>query len=103
MSDRVHQCPFINRADSRCSQNMTLERLQYAFSHCFGTYHACPSFVELMADRKMRRGENVTLTGRSIAHGTAVAAVAAQQELVQVHVSAAAAAARSAGYSKRTA
>jgi hypothetical protein len=74
---------------------MNLDRLQYAYGLCFGTYHACPVFVELLADRKMRRGENVTLTGRSIAHGSAVGAAAAAGELVQVKISA--------GYSKRTA
>lgn len=91
MSDRGHQCPFINKADTRCSHNFTLERIEQAFEHCFSSYHACPVFVELLAERRIRRGDNITITARNVAH----AAAAANGELVQVQVSA--------NYSKRTA
>ena len=88
MSDR-HHCPFINRADARCSHNFTLDRLQQAYGLCFNSYHACPVFVELLAERRIRRGENISITARNVSHaGT-------NGQLVQVQVSA--------GYAKRTA
>lgn len=91
MSDRGHHCPFINRADARCSHNFTLDRIEQAFDLCFSSYHACPVFVELLAERRIRRGDNISITARDVAH----AAVANDGELVQVQVSA--------GYAKRTA
>jgi hypothetical protein len=97
MSDRGLQCPFINRADSRCSHNFTLDRLDQAFELCFNSYHACPVFVELLAERRIRReGDNaLSITARNAAHAAAVAAISARQQLVQVKVAA--------GYAKQTA
>jgi hypothetical protein len=89
MSDRGHQCPFINRGDTRCSHNFTLDRLEQAYDLCFNSYHACPVFVELLAERRIRRGENISITARKVAHA------AAAGELVQVTVAA--------HYAKRTA
>ena len=52
-------CPFLNRADDRCSANFSLDHLQHAFHHCFGTYQACPVYYELLAERRERRGEPI--------------------------------------------
>jgi len=43
MPDRVEHCPFLNRSDSRCSDNFNIDHLQHAFKFCFGRYKACPS------------------------------------------------------------
>jgi hypothetical protein len=58
-SDRGQHCPFLNRADSRCGSHFTLEQLEHAFAFCFDKYHACPVYRELLAERRIRRGEAV--------------------------------------------
>jgi hypothetical protein len=55
MSDRAQHCPFLNRTDDRCSTNFSLDRLDRAFEHCFGVYGACPVYLELLAERQLRR------------------------------------------------
>ena len=62
MPKRGEHCPFLNRADDRCSANFSLDHLQHAFHHCFGKYHACPVYYELLAERRERRGESLVLT-----------------------------------------
>ena len=57
MPDRVEHCPFLNRSDSRCSDNFNIDHLQHAFKFCFGRYKACTTYVELLVERRMRRGE----------------------------------------------
>ena len=57
MSDREHHCPFLNRADRRCSAFFSIERLQHAFEHCFDAYRACEVYQELLVERQARRGE----------------------------------------------
>jgi len=60
MSDRVVHCPFLNRADSRCSNHFSLDRLGHAFEHCFDRYKTCPTYLELLVERRVRRaGESV--------------------------------------------
>src|SRR5262245_57600255 len=55
MSDREHHCPFLNRADSRCSDFFSIEQLQHAFEHCFHAYTACSVYQELLVERQTRR------------------------------------------------
>ncbi len=55
MSDRGHHCPFLNRADSRCSEHFNLDHLGHAFDYCFGYYDACAVYARLLAERQMRR------------------------------------------------
>ena len=57
MSDREHHCPFLNRADHRCSAYFSIERLQHAFEHCFHAYKACEVYRELLVERQARRGQ----------------------------------------------
>src|SRR5215218_2083093 len=57
MSDREHHCPFLNRADHRCSAYFSIERLQHAFEHCFHAYKACEVYHELLVERQARRGQ----------------------------------------------
>src|SRR5688500_14147836 len=81
MPKRGEHCPFLNRADDRCSANFSLDHLQHAFHHCFGTYRACPVYYELLAERRERRGEplvavsdaewdNVAAAQHETTHGT---------------------------------
>jgi hypothetical protein len=59
MSDHVHHCPFLNRADVRCSDNFSLDRLDHAFSLCFGRYTTCPAYRELFVERSVRRSHSL--------------------------------------------
>jgi len=56
-SDRGEHCPFLNRTDHRCGSHFTLERLEHAFAFCFDRYTACPVYLELLVERRVRRGE----------------------------------------------
>jgi len=55
MSDRSQHCPFLNRADSRCSEHFNLDQLGHAFDYCFGYYDACATYRQLLAERQARR------------------------------------------------
>ena len=57
MTDREHHCPFLNRADHRCSDFFSIERLQHAFEHCFHAYQSCEVYRELLVERQARRTE----------------------------------------------
>ena len=48
-------CPFLNRADARCSAHFRLDRLEQAFGHCFDRYHGCAVYRELLGERRSRR------------------------------------------------
>ena len=48
-------CPFLNRSDDRCSDYFNVSRLGHAFHHCFGAYNACPVYLELLVERRLRR------------------------------------------------
>jgi hypothetical protein len=63
MSDREHHCPFLNRADHRCSDFFSIEQLQHAFEHCFHAYKACAVYQELLVERQARRGYAAANTG----------------------------------------
>ncbi len=49
-------CPFLNRSDARCSANFSLDHLDHAFTHCFGHYQACGTYLDLLVERRIRRG-----------------------------------------------
>jgi len=76
-------CPFLNREDSRCSEHFQLTDLQHAFHYCFDQYKACPSYLELLVERRVRRIQanataqrpyvSLTIGGQSF-QGTAAAA-----------------------------
>ncbi|HEX4795030.1 MAG TPA: hypothetical protein VH370_14645 [Humisphaera sp.] len=55
MADRAQHCPFLNRADDRCSASFSLDHLDRAFDYCFGSYSVCPVYAELLAERQSRR------------------------------------------------
>ena len=57
MADTVEHCPFLNRSDARCAENFNIDHLQHAFKFCFGRYKACPAYIELLVERRIRRGE----------------------------------------------
>ena len=57
MRDTVEHCPFLNRSDERCAENFNIDHLQHAFKFCFGRYKTCPSYIELLVERRIRRGE----------------------------------------------
>jgi hypothetical protein len=55
MADQGNHCPFLNRADGRCSTFFSLDRLDHAFEYCFGEYQQCPVYLELLVERRVRR------------------------------------------------
>src|SRR4051812_22310047 len=48
-------CPFLNRADARCGDAFSIEKLDHAFEHCFGRYTSCTVYMELLIERRVRR------------------------------------------------
>ena len=52
-----HHCPFLNKADTRCSDNFQLNNLEHAFEYCFDRYQACPVYLERLVERRVRRIE----------------------------------------------
>jgi len=68
MPDQSHHCPFLNRADARCSRHFSLDALGYAFDHCFGYYEGCGVYVELLVERRVRRARAHELDPAGGAH-----------------------------------
>ena len=64
MSD--HHCPFLNRADKRCSEHFNLDRLGYAFKYCCDRYHKCSTYSVLLSERQVRRVGQMELTVSSM-------------------------------------
>jgi hypothetical protein len=58
MSVQGQHCPFLNRADPRCAANFSLERLDHAFEYCFDRYQACPVYLDLLVERRVRRASD---------------------------------------------
>jgi hypothetical protein len=44
----------LNRADSRCANHFSLDKLDRAFDHCFGAYQSCPTYIEMLNERRHR-------------------------------------------------
>lgn len=55
MRNRGEHCPFLNRANARCGENLSIDALTYAFAHCFHAYDACPLYRELRDERERER------------------------------------------------
>ena len=86
-SDREQHCPFLNRADHRCSAFFSIERLQHAFEHCFDAYRSCEVYHELLAERQSRRSEAAAAGGgRSHGHGRFLWTTACTQQQPQTDV-----------------
>jgi hypothetical protein len=68
MSERVPHCPFLNRADSRCANHFSLDRLGSAFDHCFGEYKACATYAEMLDERR-HRPDSDNIAADSVPHG----------------------------------
>jgi len=56
MAESVHHCPFLNRAEIRCSENFSLDRLDHAFRYCFDRYNSCAVYRELLGERHGKQG-----------------------------------------------
>jgi hypothetical protein len=54
-SEQAQHCPFLNRADTRCSDAFSLEKLDHAYKYCFGRYTFCSIYMELLVERRLRR------------------------------------------------
>jgi hypothetical protein len=61
MSDHESHCPFLNRADRRCSNHFSLDKLDQAFDHCFGKYQACGTYQEMLGERRWRQSSDTQL------------------------------------------
>ena len=55
--ERGQHCPFLNRADDRCSAHFRLDRLDEAFDYCFDQYPQCAVYQQLLLERRVRRAE----------------------------------------------
>jgi hypothetical protein len=64
MPERADHCPFLNRADSRCAEHFTIDGLHHAFEHCFDRYKQCRTYVELLVERRVKRGSDLAAAGR---------------------------------------
>lgn len=57
MTEQSQHCPFLNRSDSRCSRHFSLDSLGHAFDYCFDHYDGCSVYLELLAERRVRRSQ----------------------------------------------
>lgn len=57
---RECECPFVNRADPRCSAHLSLGGVEFAYDHCFDEYTACSLYAELEDERQTE----LTIKGR---------------------------------------
>jgi len=58
MTNPPNHCPFVNRSDTRCAEHFKLSELDHAMEYCFGKYQLCPTYVELLGERQVRRREH---------------------------------------------
>ena len=79
-------CPFLNRSDRRCSAFLSLDRIAHAFDYCFGGYKACPMYLEMLAERRVRRVCGM-LTPPAPQTAVSAHAAAASRSVVQITVS----------------
>jgi hypothetical protein len=63
MTDHGRHCPFLNRADARCSKHFSLDHLGHAFDYCFGYYEGCGVYLQLLAERRVRRARGHAYDG----------------------------------------
>src|ERR1700733_6287863 len=55
MEPQQRHCPFLNRADVRCSKHFHLDHLSYTYEYCFGRYKHCAVYVERLVERRVDR------------------------------------------------
>ncbi len=65
-----HQCPFVNRPDGRCSQKLSIDRLDHAFEFCFDAYNVCPVYLERLVERRARVTRDTVLVKRENEYGS---------------------------------
>jgi len=57
MSHASRHCPFLNRADERCASYFNIDGLGHAYRFCFDRYKACPVYIQLLIERRVRRAD----------------------------------------------
>ena len=72
-AETVSHCPFLNRADPRCSSSFKLERMRHALEFCFDQYQSCPHYAQQLAERQARRGAVVAVVRPSLVQVTIAA------------------------------
>ena len=63
MTEQGRHCPFLNRADNRCSEHFSLDQLGHTFDYCFGYYEGCAVYLELLVERRVRRARGHGMDG----------------------------------------
>lgn len=77
-TDPPSQCPYVDRNDPRCGSRFALGHLEQTFGVCFGTFHACPMYHRIHAERltaaraRSRIAQGIPLITIT-AHGTPLA------------------------------
>lgn len=51
-------CPYVDRGDAKCARRFTLDRIDEAFTVCFGAHHGCENFHRLR-HQELARDEEV--------------------------------------------
>ena len=86
MSDSRH-CPFLNRADERCASHFSIDGLGHAYRYCFDRYKACPVYIQLLIERRVKRAD-AAAAEKSREHTSTEAPLAvASAPIVQVTIS----------------
>jgi len=57
--DALDACPHINRNDQRCGSRFCMDRLDQAFSVCFGSFNGCPMYHRINSELARRRANAV--------------------------------------------
>lgn len=47
-------CPHVDRNDARCGTRFSINRIDQAFSVCFGSFHGCPMFHRINGELRSR-------------------------------------------------
>ena len=58
-------CPFIDKAEARCADHLTLRNVARAFAHCANRYTTCPVYHKLLAERIAQESANTKLAAAS--------------------------------------
>jgi hypothetical protein len=69
MPHRGRHCPFLNRDDERCSSNFHVGNLSHTFEHCFDAYTTCPTYLELLLERRVKRVAAAAVMGTFVGSG----------------------------------
>lgn len=55
-------CPFLNRDDARCAEQFNVSHLKHTFGYCFNNYKACPTYLEMLVERRVKRVQAAHVT-----------------------------------------